>query len=580
MFMSHRFGHFLFCLPALLLILAHPALRAADPVTSNTSPARTQGAGVTTPLASPAPSSDPVPSEVLQTLLQRLEQLEQRDAALRERDNLLQQQQDAALRERDQLIQQLQGRIADLERKLTAVEDAQVLPEIAAEPEPGPTAAEVDQKIRVLERQIELDAETAQALAQQQPRLEVGSSGFALHSANDDYVLRLRGLIQADTRNFFNDHPLNNGNDGFLLRRARPILEGTVLGNVDFRFVPEFGGPQQGIQDAWLNYRFSPALQLQAGRFKGPVGYEALQGDSVGSFNERSLVSNLLPNRQQGVQLHGDLADRRFGYSLGIFNRTGDGRLPSNSGFGDDPEFAGRLSLQPFLHQENSLGQGLSLGVGGAWSQVSSNLAVMPNNLSGTQPGYLTPAFQQFFAYNAPVGPVVADGDHWRVSPYLSWYHGPFGFLGEYIISQNGVLNATTQRRADLQHQAWQVSAQWVLTGEPASYNGIIPARPFQLGGGGWGAWQLVARFGQFDIDNDAFLGFSDPNTSASLATSWSVGINWWLNRNLRFLSSFTHTTFDGGGRINPVDPLSIVPPATVTHQDENAFMTRMQLSF
>jgi phosphate-selective porin OprO/OprP len=204
----------------------------------------------------------------------------------------------------------------------------------------------------------------------------------------------------------------------------------------------------------------------------------------------------------------------------------------------------------------------------------------MPNNLSGTQPGYLTPAFQQFFAYNAPVGPVVADGDHWRVSPYLSWYQGPFGILGEYILSQNGVLNATTQRRADLQHHAWQVSAQWVLTGEPASYSGIIPERPFQLGGGGWGAWQLVARFGQFDIDNDAFQGFSDPTTSASSATSWSVGINWWLNRNLRFLSSFTHTTFDGGGRTNPVDPLSIVPPATVTHQDENALMTRMQLSF
>jgi phosphate-selective porin OprO/OprP len=78
---------------------------------------------------------------------------------------------------------------------------------------------------------------------------------------------------------------------------------------------------------------------------------------------------------------------------------------------------------------------------------------------------------------------------------------------------------------------------------------------------------------------SESWANTSSPKTASS-ATSWSVGINWWLNRNLRLLSSFTHTTFDGGGRINPVDPLSIVPPATVTHQDENALMTRMQLSF
>ena len=74
--------------------------------------------------------------------------------------------------------------------------------------------------------------------------------------------------------------------------------------------------------------------------------------------------------------------------------------------------------------------------------------------------------------------------------------------------------------------------------------------------------------------------GFSNPATSAPSAFSWSVGINGWLTRNARILTSFTQTTFDGGGTVNQIDPTTQVPPATVTHQDEKALMTRFQLSY
>jgi hypothetical protein len=46
-------------------------------------------------------------------------------------------------------------------------------------------------------------------------------------------------------------------------------------------------------------------------------------------------------------------------------------------------------------------------------------------------------------------------------------------------------------------------------------------------------------------------------------------------------LSSFTHTTFEGGGApVNVADPATITAPATVTAQDENVLSTRVQLSF
>ena len=45
-------------------------------------------------------------------------------------------------------------------------------------------------------------------------------------------------------------------------------------------------------------------------------------------------------------------------------------------------------------------------------------------------------------------------------------------------------------------------------------------------------------------------------------------------------MTSVSHTKFDGGGAFHPLDSSTLVPPATVTAQDENVFLTRLQLAF
>jgi phosphate-selective porin OprO/OprP len=281
-----------------------------------------------------------------------------------------------------------------------------------------------------------------------------------------------------------------------------------------------------------------------------------------------------------GIEVWGDFADGAFSYAVGVFNGAGDTRNPGATMLDDDKQFAAGLRLQPFRGSGLRGMRGIGFGVGGSYSQVNSNALGLPSTTGGTLPGYATSGLQQFFAYNPLVGPVVADGPHWRISPNISYLYGPFGLLGEYGISHQGVYNSTTFRAAALQHKAWQVVGQWVLTGEPASFTGIKPNRPFDPRNGGWGAWQLVGRLSQLKIDDEAFNGFSDPTTSASGAFTWSVGLNWWLNRNLRVLTSFSHTRFDGGGLVDPNIPGTLNPPGAVTHQDEQVFMTRFQLAF
>ncbi|MEI9960466.1 MAG: hypothetical protein WDM76_04830 [Limisphaerales bacterium] len=163
------------------------------------------------------------------------------------------------------------------------------------------------------------------------------------------------------------------------------------------------------------------------------------------------------------------------------------GRNPANNDFNDNKEFAGRLFFQPFVKSDINALRGLGFGAGATYTTIATSATGLPNTTGGTLPGYSSPGQQQFFAFNPVLGTVQADGAHWRVAPQAYYYYGALGLLAEYTISHQAVLNSGTLARAELENTAWQVSAQWVLTGEPASFTGITPKRPFDPRIGQWG---------------------------------------------------------------------------------------------
>ena len=81
---------------------------------------------------------------------------------------------------------------------------------------------QLDQKVRILERNRELEKETADTKPKDAPKISIGEKGFSFGSADGNFAINLRGVLQLDSRTFFKDGGIK-GNDGFLLRRARPV---------------------------------------------------------------------------------------------------------------------------------------------------------------------------------------------------------------------------------------------------------------------------------------------------------------------------------------------------------------------
>ncbi len=129
------------------------------------------------------------------------------------------------------------------------------------------------------EGRADKQAEKPAAKAKADPSASASADGFVIQSENGDYRLRIGGYAQGDGRFYLSDES-TLGTDTFLLRRARPRFVGTVAQGFDFYLIPDFGGGQAVIQDAYLDARFSSAFRLRVGKFKTPSGLEQSRNDS------------------------------------------------------------------------------------------------------------------------------------------------------------------------------------------------------------------------------------------------------------------------------------------------------------
>jgi phosphate-selective porin OprO/OprP len=516
----------------------------------------------------------------------------------------------------------LERRIRELESRLEKLDQAGALSakpatEVASPAAPSPEVVKLTRKVNTLERKLEIQDEVNTGAFKKLPIFEAGADGFKITSPDKKHQLRIGSTIQTDYRNFLGDNPpawipgspgwyAGVGPDSIFLRQARIILEGYVFKDIYFKIMPDFAqnsNTSNLLPDAYVDFAYVPQASLLVGKYKPSIGLERLQGDSNTAFLERAFPTNLAPNRDVGIQLHGAFAmpgykietapgpidtKNAFTYQVGITDGTGDsgnafgyGAPPNSStSFANNKEFDGRIFAQPFQHSGYAWLEGFGVGLSGSFSNPDhQTIQAQKTPLGQSQ-------FIDYTSLNAQTQTgartITANGNSNRIYPQAYWYKGPFGLMGEYVASTQ-TLNAAGTGTSKVNNitqtnTAAQVQVSYVVTGEDNLFEGIKPMRNFDPFKGTWGALQLAARWTELTVDSDTFK-ILDPTKSASKATAGTIGANWFLNKYALIRLDYEYVSFSGGAGTTTVSK-GITTYNVANRPSEQVLSTRFQLAF
>ncbi|MBV9912090.1 MAG: hypothetical protein JOZ93_05910 [Sinobacteraceae bacterium] len=212
----------------------------------------------------------------------------------------------------------------------------------------------------------------------------------------------------------------------------------------------------------------------------------------------------------------------------------------------------------PFVLTPIALLKGFGAGIAATYANI--NGTATPTTTNSQLAADKTTGQQSMFSYrtNTSVAfnnATVAHGIERRLVPQGYWYYRMAYLMTEYVRENQQVARRTAaavNRGATLTHDAWQLQGGFYLTGEPESYDGNPVNDP--VGQGGWGAWELVARYHQLHYDPRTYAGgaasFANGTTAVQAAYARGIGLNWYLTRAFRMQLDFEDTSFHGGSAV------------------------------
>jgi phosphate-selective porin OprO/OprP len=473
----------------------------------------------------------------------------------------------------DQQVEDEQATGAPLDTTLDAAE--------AQEAPPAPTGDAVldrlnalEYKVRRLEaRNAELEAEAAETQTRVQnvevrAAKGVQTTGAAptFADAADTFSFKPRGTIQVDYAAFnerAGGYDYNNGTD---IRRARFGFDGTFLKSFKYRVEAEFVKNTVNLLDAYVQYIVDPRWTLTVGQHKAPFGLEANTSDALNSFLERGMFTNafgaVAAERRVGISAL--YASDRINAQVGVFG-SGEGvqrnATTPDEGYGVN----GRVTWDPIL--DNDEGRIVHLGASAFYATNFAGNTITVGDRPNTRVdgGNIVSAALPVGTAALPTGPDKAR----YFGAEAALVRGPFSLQGEYgnlAFDRFGGL-------ADVNFDGFYVFGSFFVTGENRVFKGgnadrIRPLKNFDPANGGYGAFELLARYDRLDLTD------SDLSVLERKATTYTAGLNWYLNPNLR--ATFNYIRFKGTN-----SPLVVAPVAVNgTTAKGDAFATRLQVDF
>ena len=437
-------------------------------------------------------------------------------------------------------------------------------------------------------------AEVKQVAAKEKPaeekdagHVKLGANGLEFESNDGNFKAKIGGRIQVDSQVNWND-PNGAGkgttdlanNVGF--RRARIYTEGTFFKDYDYRFEYDWarnGGCTQGITDAFVRYTGFKPFSLSIGQLSEGKSMESVMSNNYLTFIERSLPNNafmeagLASKYQLGIigDTYGKLYDRPYTLRGGITTESVGAPAPGNSSNNAQQginrnrysgnigyQLVGRATFAPYRDPDGTV---LHTGAWGSWRSINNHYNTDGSYRNGgwqfvSQPDTNMDRTSWLDTGNLTKG--TRGAADWREVDDISMYGlelagawGPAHFSAEYMqaqVSGRGYGSEDTL-------EGYYVYAGYFLTGETRPYDDkkgvwgrVMPKHNF-LGGSGWGAWEVAARYDVMDMNTKNIHG-------GSLGAG-TLALNWYLTPRLRFMTNWVHvfnTRTAQAGSCKPAD--------------------------
>lgn len=324
--------------------------------------------------------------------------------------------------------------------------------------------------------------------------------GFKWKSKDGNFGIKLEGRVQFDYRS----SDLPDSNDEFNVPRAYLGVKGDFYKQWSYELTYNFA--KDRAEYAYLNYKWSDALQVRAGLFKFPYGFSQLTSSRFIDFMDRSFTEEFEPGKDEGIAIYGEPKKNVVSYALGYSN-GGGGRKNAPDTTQKDVIARAAVNFAPMVNFDKGV---LHLGVD--WRDGAFNVA-------GTDFDRTATGVEGVVAYRQ------------------------FKLQSEYQ-----TINLSTDTAANPDVNVYYVDAMWLITGEQYvdsySINGMKAIKPLKpLHSGGMGAWELGFQYADLNSDQ----------TTAGEANikSTTVGIKWIPETQIRLLLNWVQNDFQNPITVN-----------------------------
>jgi phosphate-selective porin OprO/OprP len=358
--------------------------------------------------------------------------------------------------------------------------------------------------------------------------IDYGDRGLEFESESPPLELRLGGRLHLDFGHV--DDDLTPSNDEFEVRRGRLYLSGRAFRDWRFKVEHDFAASGNGWKNVWIQYAFDEKTSVRVGNFVAPFGLEDVASSNYATFMERALPSAIAPSFQTGIGLRTrGRVKHRFGYARwtaaagGFLEPLGDSKSDRHQS--EHYGVSTRFTLAPLSEARRLVHLGVSFEYRDLRSGSGYRIRSRPESS-------LAPALFS-------TGTLGRVDDVFSLGVEAATVLGPFSAQAEYMRAMLDRGNA-----ANPDFDGWYVQASWVVTGETRLYGtgsgafrGVRPERRF-------GAVELALRYSSLDLVAAGISGGEGEDLT--------VGVNWYLRRNVRF--SFNYVRVDSEQRGTGLD--------------------------